>query len=82
MKVEGNVRYQHEGITERPMIQSGEPLRFELESFVASVANGTPPRVTGADGIRAVELADAVVERATASEGARTDADQVVTSNR
>jgi len=64
MKVEGNVRYQHEGITERPMIQSGEPLRFELKSFVESVANGTTPRVTAEDGIRAVELADAVLDRA------------------
>lgn len=82
MKVEGNVRYQHEGITERPMIQSGEPLRYELESFVDAVANGTPPRVTGADGIRAVELADAVLERATATERSRTDADHAVTSNR
>lgn len=82
MKVEGNVRYQHEGITERPMIQSGEPLRYELESFVDAAANGTPPRVTGADGIRAVELADAVLERATATERSRTDADHAVTSNR
>mgnify|MGYP000155523268 FL=1 len=82
MKVAGNVRYQHEGITERPMIQSGEPLRYELESFVESVANGTTPRVTGADGIRAVELADAVLERATAPEGSRTEADHAVTSNR
>lgn len=82
MKVEGNVRYQHEGITERPMIQSGEPLRYELESFVDAVANGTPPRVTGTDGIRAVELADAVLERATATERSRTDADHAVTSNR
>ena len=82
MKVEGNVRYQHEGITERPMIQSGEPLRFELESFVESVANGTVPRVTGADGIRAIELADAVLDRATATEGPRTDADCAVSFSR
>lgn len=80
MKVEGNVRYQHEGITERPMIQSGEPLRFELQSFVEAIANGTVPRVTGADGIRAIELADAVRERARGNDGVRSDLDGRVTS--
>ena len=64
MENAGNLHYRHEGITERPMIQSGEPLKFELKSFVESVSNGTEPRVTGEDGLRAVELADAVVERA------------------
>ncbi|RAW45627.1 gfo/Idh/MocA family oxidoreductase [Halorubrum sp. 48-1-W] len=80
MKVEGNVRYQHEGITERPMIRSGEPLRFELESFVESVANGTVPRVTGADGLRAIELADAVRERARGNDGVRSRGDGRITS--
>lgn len=80
MEVEGNVRYQHEGITERPMIGSGEPLRFELQSFVESVSNGTTPRVTGADGVRAIELADAVRERARGNEGVQPVLDGRVTS--
>ncbi|MFC5279529.1 Gfo/Idh/MocA family oxidoreductase [Halorubrum rubrum] len=75
MNVEGNVRYQHEGITERPMIQSGEPLRFELRSFVESVADGSVPRVTGDDGVRAIELADAVRERARGNDGVRSNPD-------
>jgi predicted dehydrogenase len=34
-----------------------EPLRAQLESFVASVTNGTPPEVTVEDGLAAVETA-------------------------
>lgn len=80
MESEGNIHYRHEGITERPMIQSGEPLRFELESFVESVADRTTPRVTGANGLRAVELADRILERARESGPSRRDADRQVTS--
>jgi predicted dehydrogenase len=81
MEIGGNIRYHHEGITERPMVQSGEPLRFELDSFVDSVAEHATPRITGEDGIRAVELADAVLERAEATDS-RTEAERAVTSNR
>jgi predicted dehydrogenase len=77
MEIGGNIRYHHEGITERPMVQSGEPLRFELDSFVESVANHTTPRITGEDGLNAVELADAVLKRADATES-NSDADRVV----
>lgn len=72
MEIGGNIGYHHEGITERPMVQSGEPLRFELESFVESVAERTAPRVTGEDGLRAVELVEAVLERANVTDGSRT----------
>lgn len=34
-----------------------EPLRLELESFVHSVLNQTPPEVSGEDGLRALKLA-------------------------
>lgn len=82
MEIGGNIRYHHEGITERPMVQSGEPLRYELESFVESVAEHATPRITAEDGLRAVELADAVIERADATEGPRTDAGHAVPSDR
>jgi predicted dehydrogenase len=68
----GNLRYRHEGIIERPMVQSGEPLKFELESFVGSVDQNTLPRVTGHDGLRAVELADAIVDCANGRDCSRT----------
>jgi UDP-N-acetylglucosamine 3-dehydrogenase len=39
-----------------------EPLHAELEAFARSVEQGTPPPVTGEDGIRALTLAQAMVE--------------------
>jgi predicted dehydrogenase len=54
----------------RPSIQGGplevrdsEPLRNELEDFVAAVRDGRPPLVGGRDGRRAVELAERITER-------------------
>src|SRR5439155_10481040 len=41
-----------------------EAYRRELDHFVNSVANRTPPLVGGADGIRALILADAALESA------------------
>ena len=40
----------------------GEPLRFELESFLDSVRTRRAPRVSGEDGFRALELAIAINE--------------------
>ncbi len=39
-----------------------EPLHVELEAFAQSVEEGSPPPVTGEDGIRALTLAQAMVE--------------------
>jgi len=39
-----------------------EPLHAELEAFAQSVEEGSPPPVTGEDGIRALTLAQAMVE--------------------
>ena len=39
-----------------------EPLQVELESFVRSVEEGSQPPVSGADGLRALALAQAMVE--------------------
>lgn len=52
----GDVRYRSESIIERPQVNSGEPLRNELESFVEAVRSGATPEVTGSDGLRALEL--------------------------
>ncbi len=55
---------------QRPAIQGGrldvqdaEPLRSELEDFVAAVRDRRAPRVTGRDGRRAVELAQRITAR-------------------
>ncbi|MDH4209115.1 MAG: Gfo/Idh/MocA family oxidoreductase [Anaerolineae bacterium] len=42
-------------------IAKREPLLVELESFVGCVEHGTPPPVSGGDGIRALSLAQALV---------------------
>ena len=50
-----------EGRMIRYAIAKREPLRGELESFVAAVAQGGPPPVSGQDGLKAIELAQALV---------------------
>jgi predicted dehydrogenase len=51
-------RYRQTGVVELPFLEHrGEPLYLELAHFVESVRAGRPPRVTGLDGLRALELA-------------------------
>ncbi|RTL63744.1 MAG: Gfo/Idh/MocA family oxidoreductase [Pseudonocardiaceae bacterium] len=51
-------RYRQTGVVEVPFLEHrGEPLYLELSHFVQSVQNGTTPRVSGIDGLRALELA-------------------------
>lgn len=40
-----------------------EPLRLEIESFLEAVANRTPAVVSGKDGLRALEVALAIVDK-------------------
>ncbi|WP_227354034.1 Gfo/Idh/MocA family protein [Haladaptatus salinisoli] len=53
----GDLRYRHESIVERPTVENGEPLKNELRSFVRSATTGATPVVTGEDGLRVLELA-------------------------
>ncbi len=59
----GDVRHRTASVVERPIVENGEPLKAELESFTASVRTDERPPVTGEDGLEAVELARRV-ERA------------------
>jgi predicted dehydrogenase len=53
--------FRQSGIVEVPFLSHrGEPLLLELGHFVDCVLKGTDPLVSGEDGIRAVELVDAV----------------------
>nr|WP_241966778.1 Gfo/Idh/MocA family oxidoreductase [Haloplanus aerogenes] len=54
---DGDVRFKHESIIERPVVQNGEPLRKELESFIEVVETGTTPEVTIKDGLDALSVA-------------------------
>jgi predicted dehydrogenase len=54
---EGGVRYRQSGLVEIPFLaQHGEPLMHELRHFVECVERRTRPRVTGEDGLAALEV--------------------------
>ncbi|WP_137291566.1 Gfo/Idh/MocA family protein [Natronorubrum halophilum] len=57
---DGQRRYRHESVVERPRISNGEPLRHELESFVEAVRTGSEPVVTAEDGIEALETVQTI----------------------
>jgi len=61
---DGSVKYRHESVVEHPAVSKGEPLEFELSSFLAACRNGAEPKVTGQEGIRALELAREINEKA------------------
>lgn len=61
---DGANRYRHESVVERPRIDSGEPLRHELEAFVEAVQTGSEPVVTAEDGVRALEIVEQIERRA------------------
>ena len=60
---DGQNRYRHECVVERPRISVSEPLRCELESFVEAARTGTEPEVTAEDGIEALETVQAIDSR-------------------
>ena len=61
---DGDVRYRHENVTERPTVENGEPLKKELTSFAETVRTGGEPVVSAADGIRALEFVRRVTAEA------------------
>jgi predicted dehydrogenase len=44
-------------LIEERTYDQGDALRFEIEAFLRAIQDGTPPVVTGADGLRALETA-------------------------
>jgi predicted dehydrogenase len=54
---DGDVRYRHESVVERPMVERVEPLKAEVRSFVGAVRGDHPPAVPPEAGIEALELA-------------------------
>ncbi len=56
------VRYRQSGVVEIPFLETrGEPLALELRHFCDAVRDGSQPRVSGRDGMRALELAQRIV---------------------
>ena len=62
---DGDVRFRHESLVERPTVDNGEPLKRELDAFITAARNGTAPDVTGRDGLRALSLAQRIDALAT-----------------
>jgi predicted dehydrogenase len=61
-------RYRQSGLLEIPFIESrGEPLFLQLNHFVECVQAGGIPRVSGEDGLRALELVERVRQAAQSS---------------
>jgi len=54
---DGNIRFSHESIVERPVVQNGEPLQKELDSFVHAIKTKSAPEVTVEDGLDALSVA-------------------------
>jgi len=48
----------------QPFIENGEPLHMELASFARSIINDEPQTITGADGLRALQVCEAALESA------------------
>jgi len=67
IEANGDVRYRHENVIERPTVENGEPLKKELTSFAETARTGGEPVVSAADGVRALELVRRVTEVATAT---------------
>jgi predicted dehydrogenase len=53
----GDLRYRHESIVERPTVETGEPLKNQLKSFVTAATTDADPVVSGEDGLRVLEVA-------------------------
>lgn len=62
------LRGVREGKMVRHMIAKKEPLRAEQEAFISSILNNTPAPVTGEDGLKALELAKAIIHSGTIHE--------------
>jgi predicted dehydrogenase len=55
------VRYRQSSVVEVPFLdQRGEPLARELQDVVDAIVERRPPLVGGAEGIRAVGVADRI----------------------
>jgi predicted dehydrogenase len=49
-------------VIEERTYEQGDALRFEIEAFLQSILEGTPPVVSGEDGLRALETATRITE--------------------
>jgi predicted dehydrogenase len=61
-KIEQGTR-KRDIVYEQPEVREVNALKYELELFLKSVANGTEPPVSGRDGLQALEVAQEILKR-------------------
>lgn len=67
-ETEGRHAFRQTSVVEIPYLdRAGEPLAREIDDFLRAIHDGTHPRCTGEDGLRAVELARRVEQIASRS---------------
>ena len=64
----GDVRFRNRSVVELPTIDSVEPLKEQLSTFIEACATGEDRPVGGADGLRALEMAERIQRAAAADD--------------
>ncbi|MGI9246982.1 MAG: Gfo/Idh/MocA family protein [Steroidobacteraceae bacterium] len=59
---EGSAAPKGQVVIEERSYEQGDALLFEIEAFLKSIVEGTPPVVSGEDGLRALETATRITE--------------------
>lgn len=57
------LRYRQEGLVERIHIPTAEPLMLEIQDFIRCIREGSKPKVSAEDGLRALEMATRIQEQ-------------------
>ncbi|SDK06964.1 Predicted dehydrogenase [Halovenus aranensis] len=71
---EGEGRYRHESVIERPFVENTEPLKKELDAFVEGVRDTRQSAIPPEDGLAAVRLAKEIERNAFPDGTTREDA--------
>lgn len=74
----GMSKFKEEMYIERPFVGREEPLAAELKDFINSVRTSSRPKVSGLDGLRAVQIATAIHQ--SLKEGRRIEGKELVLS--
>lgn len=62
-----DLRYKQEQLVEKVLVPNYEPLQLELQDFISSIGNGSKPRVSALDGIRALSVIQRIQALATSN---------------
>lgn len=68
IETDGDIRYRHESVIERPIVENGEPLKAELAAFAEAVREGTEPLVSATDALKVLEVVAQLEEMASKPE--------------